>query len=103
MGWLSWLVDLEPRALRQAKCVHNATWHFWIIFSGNGIAEAVMGKTGKILFQMRNMLVVRRIQEQACPSGHLICADRRKPGGTKWRFKELWLIYPGKTAAVGNA
>jgi hypothetical protein len=51
MGLVSWLVDLEPMALRQAKCVHNATWYFWIIFGRSGIAGAGMGKTNKMLFQ----------------------------------------------------
>jgi hypothetical protein len=32
MGWVNWLVGLEPGSLRQAKYGHCATQQFCIIF-----------------------------------------------------------------------
>src|ERR1700688_3208534 len=60
MGWVKWLVDLEPPALRQAKYVHCATQQFRLIFARELVAAAVAGNIIKLLFLKRKIRSPRR-------------------------------------------
>jgi hypothetical protein len=51
MGWVNRLVDLEPLALKQAKCDHNTTDHPWMIFVHQSSVGTIVGKISKLLFE----------------------------------------------------
>jgi hypothetical protein len=51
MGSVNRLVDLEPGALKQAKCDHNATDHQWMIFVHQRSVGTIVGKISKLLFE----------------------------------------------------